>query len=118
MTTGLQFVIRHVDTVADVAAARAFYLEKVGLTIDTDTEGFVQFSAPNSAKFGISAGRDDTRAEKVELWWVVDDADKSFAELQASGVEVIFAPKDLPFGRAFAIKDTAGDSCYLLQLPR
>ena len=49
---------------------------------------------------------------------MVDDADKSFAELQASGVEVIFAPKDLPFGRAFAIKDNAGDSCYLLQLPR
>ena len=55
MTTGLQFVIRHVDTVADVAAARAFYLEKVGLTIDTDTEGFRQaemIPAPRKSNCG------------------------------------------------------------------
>ena len=53
MTTGLQFVIRHVDTVADVAAARAFYLEKVGLTIDTDTEGFIQFQRPTVRVLGF-----------------------------------------------------------------
>jgi catechol 2,3-dioxygenase-like lactoylglutathione lyase family enzyme len=115
MINGLQFVIRHVR---DVAAVRAFYTEKLGFAVVTDLPGFVQFTAPNGANFAIASDTDDPFEQPIELWWYVDNADATYAELKAKDVEIVYPPKDEPFGRAFAIKDTAGDTCYLLQTPR
>ena len=43
MVQGLSFVIVHVP---DVAAARAFYTEKLGFAVDAEQPGFVQFARP------------------------------------------------------------------------
>jgi predicted enzyme related to lactoylglutathione lyase len=113
MINGLQFVIRHVD---DVEAARAFYTEKVGFEVTAEQAGFVQFKGSDGATFAIAGNTDDPYEQPVELWWFVNDADAAHAELAAKGVEIVYPPKDEPFGRAFAIKDpVAGDLRYLLQ---
>src|SRR6476661_5147911 len=106
MNSGLQFVVRHVQ---DIDAARSFYIEKMGLAVEVEQPGFVQFKAPDGAPFAISLASADPvaaalpggQSEPLELWWYVDDADAAYAELQAKGVETVFSPKDMPFGRAF-----------------
>ena len=123
MNSGLQFVVRHVQ---DIDAARSFYIEKMGLAVEVEQPGFVQFKAPDGAPFAISLASADPvaaalpggQSESLELWWYVDDADAVCAELQSRGVEIVFPPKDVPFGRAFAIKDAAGAYSFILQPPR
>ncbi len=123
MNSGLQFIVRHV---ANIDAARAFYTEKMGFEIAAEQPGFVQFKAPDGAPFAVSLASADPvaaelpggQSESLELWWYVDDADAAYAELQAKDVEIVFPPKDLPFGRAFAIKDPTGAYSFILQPPR
>lgn len=115
MIHGLQFVIRHVD---DVAAARAFYTEKLGFEVTEEQPGFVQFAAPNGAIFAVSRDTGNPDDLPIELWWVVDDADATCAELAAKGAEIVTSLKDEPFGRTFAVKDTTGGYAHMLQLPR
>ncbi len=123
MNSSVGFIVRHV---ADIAAARAFYTEKLGFAIEAEQPGFVQFKAPSGAPFAVSlasadpvaAEMPDGQSEPLELWWYVDDADAAHAELKEKGVEVVFPPRDMPFGRAFAIKDAAGAHCFILQPPR
>ncbi|HWE64656.1 MAG TPA: VOC family protein [Chloroflexota bacterium] len=112
MFNGLNFVIRHVS---DVEAARAFYTEKLGFTVESEQPGFLQFKQPGAgATFALA--REEPGTEPVELWWFVDDADATHARLRDQGVEIVSPPRDEPFGRAFAIKDQAGATLYLLQL--
>lgn len=123
MNSSVQFIVRHV---ADIAAARAFYTEKLGFEVEAEQPGFVQFKASDGSPFAVSlASADpvasempDKQSEALELWWYVDNADAAYAELEAKGVEVVFPPKDMPFGRAFAIKDATGAYCFILQPPR
>ena len=123
MNSSVQFIVRHVT---DIAAARAFYTEKLGFEVEAEQPGFVQFKAPGGAPFAISLASADPvaaelpggQSEALELWWYVDDADATCAELKDRGVEIVFPPKAVPFGRAFAIKDAAGAYCFVLQPPR
>ena len=113
MLQGLNFVIVHVP---DIETARDFYTEKLGFTVEAQQPGFVQFRQPGSgATFAL--GQEDPAHERVELWWFVDDADATHATLRDRGVEIVSPPTDEPFGRAFSIKDTAGNQLNLLQLP-
>ncbi len=103
MNSGLQFVVRHVQ---DIDAARAFYIEKMGLAVEVEQPGFVQFKAPDGAPFAISLASADPvaaalpggQSESLELWWYVDDADAVCAELQSRGVEIVFPPKECHSG--------------------
>ena len=107
MLLGLNFVLLHVP---DVEKARAFYTEKLGLKVEDQAPDFVQFQQPmgNGAAFALSKGEDAATLSGAELWWFVDDADKTHADLIARGVEVVSKPVDEPFGRTLAIKDPAG----------
>lgn len=110
MLMGLNFVLVHVD---DVAPARAFYTEKMGLAVADEQPGFVQFAQPGGrgAAFAII----ERGAEVPELWWDVENADAAYAELKRQGVEILSEPEDRPFGRTFSIKDPAGNALHLLQ---
>ncbi len=115
MIQGLNFVMTHVD---GVAAARAFYTEKLGFAVENEAPGFVQFKAPSGASYALGLPTGAPGEEAVELWWFVDDADATHADLAAKGVETVTPPHDEPFGRAFAIKDPSGNTLNMLQLPR
>jgi predicted enzyme related to lactoylglutathione lyase len=115
MLNGLQFVLAHVS---DLATARAFYTEKLGLTIEAEQPGFVQFAqlGGKGAWFALSAEDPDARPfSDPELWWYVDDADAACATLKERGVEIAEQPHDMPFGRVFTIHDPAGNTLYMLQ---
>ena len=113
-TNGLQFVVAHV---ADLATARAFYTEKLGLTVEAEQPGFVQFAQPGSkgVSFALSEDAAARPYNDPELWWYVDDADAACADLAGRGVQIGEQPHDMPFGRVFTIHDPAGNTIYLLQ---
>lgn len=115
MLTGLNFVMIHVK---DIAAARAFYTEKFGLSVMVEGPEFLQFAQPGGQGASFAIGVSESAvpiSEGTELWWYVDDADATHADLVAKGVKIVATPHDEPFGRAFSIKDSAGNTIYLLQ---
>ena len=115
MLQGLNFALLHVT---DIEEATDFYTEKFGLIVEDKGPGFVQFKQPmgHGATFALSAEGDGTPVQNVELWWFVDDADATYADLVAKGVPVAQELKDEPFGRTFAVKDPSGNTQYLMKL--
>ena len=115
MLQGLNFVLLHVT---DIEKATAFYTGKLGLVIETQQSGFVQFKQPmgQGATFALSQEGDGTPVQNAELWWFVDDADATYADLVAKDVPVAQPLKDEPFGRTFAIKDPSGNTLYIMKL--
>ena len=115
MLTGLNFVMIHVK---DLPAARAFYTETLGLTVATEAPGFLQFAQPGGQGASFAIGVSENVApinDGTELWWYTADADAEHAELVKKGVTVAEEPNTMPFGRAFAIKDTADNTIHFLQ---
>jgi predicted enzyme related to lactoylglutathione lyase len=114
MLNGLQFVLAHVS---DLATARAFYTETLGLTVAAEQPGFVQFAQPGGkgAWFALSESADARPFSDPELWWYVDDADAVSAQLAQRGVAIVEQPHDMPFGRVFTIHDPAGAAIYMLE---
>jgi len=114
MLQGLQFVMTHVP---DVAAARDFYKDTLGFEVETEMPGFVQFKPSTHGGAAFALGQED-QGDPVELWWYVDDADATHAELVGKGVEIVESPHDMPFGRVFSIKGPDGGTLYMLQPAR
>ena len=114
MLNGLRFVLAHV---ADLATARAFYTEKLGLTVELEQPGFVQFARPGGegAWFALSEDANARAFSDPEFWWYVDDADGACAQLAERGVEIAEQPHDMPFGRVFSIHDPAGSALYMME---
>jgi predicted enzyme related to lactoylglutathione lyase len=110
MLHGPSFIIMHVP---NVNAARTFYTERLGFQVQDEQPGFVQFASTGGATLALA---EQGAGGLTELWWFVDDADATHEDLKTRGVEIVSPPKDEPFGRALAIKDTAGNTLYLLQL--
>ena len=106
MSGTLDFVLLHVE---DIAAARAFYTEKLGFTVKDENPTFIQFATDGGAIFALSKETPATPTSTVELWWQVADVDATHAGLVAQHVEITSEPHDLPFGRTFAVKDPAGN---------
>lgn len=112
--SGLQFVMLHTD---DIAAARAFYADRMGLTIVTDSPEFLQFASPTGKGADLAVGLLTPEvSHEPELWWYVDDVDAAHATLVAQGAAIVVPLTDMPFGRCCATKDPAGYTVYLLQL--
>ena len=116
MIAGLEFVLIHVP---DVAAARAFYTQKLGFQIEEERPDFLQFTQQlGGAVFAIGQGDSPRTSDGgIELWWSVSDADATYRDLIAKGVESLEDPHDMPFGRAFSIKDPAGNRISMFQAP-
>jgi predicted enzyme related to lactoylglutathione lyase len=114
MLLGLNFVMLHVP---DIEQARAFYMEKLGFVVEDQNPTFVQFkqNAGMGAIFALQEQADVSPHQGVELWWMVDNADATYATLISHGVETVRQPSDEPFGRAFAIKDPAGNIINMFQ---
>jgi predicted enzyme related to lactoylglutathione lyase len=115
MLNGLNFVLAHVPSIEQVLP---FYTEKLGLEIESQGPGFIQFKQPRGegAVYALSEEGQVEPGSSVELWWYVDDAEATIAQLKARGVAIVDALADQPFGRTFAIQDPAGNKLYMLQL--
>lgn len=114
MILGLDFVMLHVP---NLEQARAFYTEKMGFVVEDQMPGFVQFKR-NEGMGAIFALQEDAEVVPhggIELWWIVDNADTTFTTLVSHEVEIVNPPSDQPFGRAFIIKDPAGNMINMFQ---
>ncbi|WP_373356320.1 VOC family protein [Pseudoroseicyclus sp. CXY001] len=99
--------------VADLAAARAFYTEVVGLTPAPQSPPGAVVFATTPVPFAVREPVVDLDAARplghgVSLWFGCDDADALHDELAAKGISIAFPPKDSPFGRYFAFEDPFG----------
>jgi predicted enzyme related to lactoylglutathione lyase len=116
MILGLDFVMLHVP---NIEQARTFYTEKLGFAVEGQQPGFVQFKqyAGKGAIFALQEDAGVAPHEGVELWWIVDNADTTYNTLVSREVEIVSQPSDEPFGRAFSIKDPAGNIINMFQPP-
>lgn len=116
MLLGLNFVILHVP---NIEQARKFYTEKLGFAVEDQQPGFVQFKqhAGMGAIFALWEQADVSPHKGVALWWMVDNADATYAVLVSKDVQIVSQPSDEPFGRALTIKDPAGNIINMFQPP-
>ncbi len=114
MILGLDFVMLHVP---NIEQARTFYTEELGFAVEDQQLGFVQFKQHESrgAIFALQEDEGVAPHAGVELWWIVDNADTTYATLVSHDVESVSQPTDEPFGRAFIIKDPAGNIINMFQ---
>ena len=103
------FVVQYVK---DIAAARRFYEEVMGLPVQRSHPTFVQFD-----KFAIASDEPMAGQGEPELYWLVDDAEAAIAKLSRKA-EVSLPLKEQPFGKVFGIRDADGEPRYLLELAK
>jgi catechol 2,3-dioxygenase-like lactoylglutathione lyase family enzyme len=108
--TGVDFVSIQAE---DLDAAKDFYNGILGLRIIQGPPGAVVFDGkptPFAVRKPLSDLSDskDCLGAGVALWFASNDADELHAELVAHEIEIVFPPKDGPFGRYFAFLDPFG----------
>lgn len=97
----------------DLDAARIFYTEVLGLKVAAQSPpGAVVFDTkpiPFAVRIPVAKLKGtDGLGEGVALWFGCDNADALHDHLAEHGTEIVFAPKDGPFGRYFAFRDPFG----------
>ena len=103
------FVLEYVP---DIEAAKAFYVDVLGLAVEWHHPTFVQFS-----HFAIANDESMTGTREPETYWLVENAETAFAEL-CQKAEVCLPLKQMPYGKVFGVKNPAGRPCYVLELAR
>ncbi len=121
----LGFVVVYVQ---DMAKARAFYIDVLGLTI-VEAVSSPTFVTLRPAGGSLIALQDktaslfppgqETQPGGVELSFEVDDVDGTWQRWQEQGVELVAEPVDLSFGRYCMAKDPDGHylSAYCFNRP-
>jgi catechol 2,3-dioxygenase-like lactoylglutathione lyase family enzyme len=98
------------EYVTDIEAARRFYVDVLGLSVEREHPTFVQFQS-----FAIASDESVGGKNEPELYWLVDDAEAAFSTLSQKA-EVSSPLRQLPFGKVFAINDPAGRPRFLIEL--
>jgi catechol 2,3-dioxygenase-like lactoylglutathione lyase family enzyme len=114
MTSKAQFAFP-VEYVADIESAKRFYVDILGLEVERDSPTFVQFKDQAGRNYAIATDAPVGGRRELELFWLVDDVETTFAELSRKA-EVSLPLKQLPFGKVFGVKDSDGQPQYLLEL--
>lgn len=105
-----------IEYVADVEAARPFYTDTLGLTVEREHPTFIQFRDEAGVAFAISSDPPLGNGDP-EVCWVVEDADAAYRSLSQQA-EVSMPLQELPFGKIFAITDPAGRPQFLVEFAR
>ncbi len=107
--------------VRDQDRALKFYTEKLGFRVLTDqqfseAQRWIELSIPG-AETGIAlftpAGHEDRIGTFVNTSWEVDNVEKTYAELQANGVEFTGPPNKQQWGTSVILKDSEGNQIVL-----
>lgn len=113
LSGSLNFILLHTT---DIAKARAFYVDALGMAVEAESPLFLQVAASGGA--GVSLGVSTTEAVTLTgriLWWQVDDADVLRARLIERGVRITAELKDEPFGRTLSFADPDGNILSVYQ---
>ncbi|MBV9406203.1 MAG: VOC family protein [Acidobacteriaceae bacterium] len=107
--------------VRDQDRALSFYTEKLGFRVLTDQQfsekqRWIELSIPG-AETGIvlftPEGQEDRIGTFLNSSWEVDNVEKTYAELQAKGVEFTGPPQKQPWGTFVMMKDSEGNQIVL-----
>ena len=108
MSVNLKFGFA-VANVKDIAQAKRFHTEVLGLKVQREAPNYIQFES-----FAIASDNPEATSP-IELYWLVDDADAAHRELTARGA-TCSAVDNKPFGKVFTTKDPDGGERFILQL--
>lgn len=111
MTTAPKFGFA-LEYVEDIEASKTFYETVLGLKVERYHPTYVQFE-----NFAIASDETVGSERKLELYWLVDDAQAAFAELSNKAMAVT-PMKDLPFGQVFSVSDPDGNERFVLELAK
>jgi predicted enzyme related to lactoylglutathione lyase len=98
--------------VADIDAARGFYADYLGLSVEEMNLGWVaRFASPDGRASVQLVTRDATSpVDSVMSVQVGDDVDEAYAEAQRRGYEIVHPLTEEPWGlRRFLVRDPDGN---------
>ena len=84
-------------TVGDLAAARAFWTEVIGVEVVAEDDEYVRVAGDGGFAMGIERAPDG-EAPAVEIVVRVADVDAAYERLSAAGIECKGPPRDMPWG--------------------
>src|SRR5947207_9936458 len=95
---------------ADVAAAKRFYQDVLGLEVLMDHGWIATYGAATKMSVQISVASEGGSGTKVpDLSIEVDDLDAALARMRAAGFAIEYGPVDEPWGvRRFYVRDPCG----------
>jgi catechol-2,3-dioxygenase len=110
----------------DLAVAKEFYGDKVGLEVLLETDDFVTFKCGGESRLVVTASSTGTNEAQTKASWRVADIAAEVAELRARGVQVeeyddpeglttVDGVADVGFALAAWLIDPHGNSIGLLQ---
>ena len=96
------------STVGDLAAARTFWTEVIGLHVVVEGDEYLRVGGDGGFTMGIErAGADEPPA--IEVVVRVADVDATYQRLLATGIECDGPPRDMPWGaRHIWLRDPDG----------
>jgi catechol 2,3-dioxygenase-like lactoylglutathione lyase family enzyme len=103
------FVVAYVD---DMATAKRFYVDTLGLAVQREAPNFVQFD-----RFAIASDESMSGKRELEVYWLVDDAEAALEHL-GKKAPIAMALRTLPFGKVFGLRDPSGQPRYVLELAK
>lgn len=104
-------VLRTVPNVPshDLAGSRRFYGDTLGYRVVMDLGWIVTFASPTHPASQISVISRDPSGLHPNVSVEVDDVDAAHAEMRRQGFEVVYSPRDEPWGvRRFFVRDPDG----------
>lgn len=103
------------EYVTDIEATRRFYVDVLGLEVEREAPVFVQFRDRTGGNhYAIASDERLSEGKEPEIYWVIDDAESTYADLSAQGVTTSDI-RMMPFGKVFSIMDPAGQQSFLIE---
>ena len=109
----------------DLAVAKEFYGDRIGLTVLIESDDFLTFECGGASRLVVTRSSTGTTESQTRASWRVSDLDAEVAELRTHGVEVeqydepglttVDGIADVGFARAAWFTDPHGNSIGLLQ---
>jgi predicted enzyme related to lactoylglutathione lyase len=102
-----------VEYVADVEAAKRFYVDVLGLDVEQEHPTFIQFKDEAGSRYAIASDAPLGSGEP-EVYWHVADAEAAYRALSPTA-KISRPLEQMPFGKVFAVTDPAGRPQYLYE---
>jgi lactoylglutathione lyase len=100
---------------ADLARSRDFYRDVLGLTVRTESAGWIDLELGGGAALGLHPPSDEmqVRPGSLQIGFEVPDVDSFIEDARAKGAMIVMEPFDEEFGRLALMLDPDG---YTLQV--
>ncbi|WP_445505085.1 VOC family protein [Microvirga sp. G4-2] len=108
-------IVANIST-SDIAAAKRFYEDSLGLECLMDLGWIVTYGNGEPGRVQISIAREGGSGTQIpDLSIEVDDVDEAFRRMEQAGFPAVYGPADEPWGvRRFYVRDPFGKVVNIL----